>query len=156
MKLVLDANLILLYVCARRPIPVLLNHPKLRQDFERADLDTILRITSNYREIWVTPQVLAEASNLLGNKDRGKAARALLLKDQLQIWGEHWTRSKAAFERQLDQMFFAQYGVADWSVYRCCKEMNADCLTMDGELFMRLQSLNVNAMNFNHERGLED
>jgi hypothetical protein len=67
-RLLLDANLLVLLVVGLHD-PALVPAHRRTRTFSVEDYDALTRVLANYDQIVVTPNILTEASNLLGHGD---------------------------------------------------------------------------------------
>jgi rRNA-processing protein FCF1 len=143
---ILDANLVVLVISARVGFGRLATFGRLRL-FVESDVDLLERLLRDYREIATTSYVLAETSNL-GNKLSG-AVR------------DEWYAALANFAVITPEVHVAtsvvgelpevaRFGITDAALRKLAETHMV--ITLEHRLSGYLQSLNLNAINFNHAR----
>ena len=140
----LDANLLVLYVVGSRLPSLLGNHRRLKE-FEPDDFE-LLKAEIAGRHLVSTPHVLAETSNLVRYGARTEATNAL-----------------GATIRELDEEFcaarllvedhaFGRLGLADAAVLAAASRVEV-VFTVDMDLYLAMAYRGLPAINFNHLRG---
>ena len=145
--LVIDSNLLVLLVVGRASPKFIAMHKKLKQ-YTVADFDLLLRIVRPAPEVLVTPNTLAEASNLLGYIDEPARSRVYeIFKALIPTMVEQHIPSATAAGRAE----FVRLGLTD-SVLLEVTRPTTTLLTADLQLYLTASRAGKNAVNFNHVR----
>jgi hypothetical protein len=143
----IDTNLLLLLIvgtCDRDRIAKF----KRTETFTKDDYDLLVKIIRFFKQVVVTPNILTEVSNLLGQ----------LPEDLAPDFYKHFSSEvsnlleKFSPSRELViQDYFLKFGLTDSSIILNAKEKYV-VLTVDLPLFGYLGNKGVKAINFNHLR----
>jgi len=146
-KLFVDTNILLLYIVGSLSLDRITRH-KRTDTFTVEDYWLLDSLLAKFGGIVVTPNVLTEVSNLLGQTDE-KARWALLawLGSRVPALDEHYVPSHQAVEAPE----FSRLGLADASILSCSTQ-GMTVLTDDVHLYLALQRRGVEVINFNHLR----
>lgn len=142
----LDTNLVLLWVVGAVD-PGLLARGRRTASFIPQDYTVLDRLLSLFGRIVTTPNIMTEASNLLGQE----AARERLLRrlaEQLESLDEHYIVSRDAAGNPR----FTDFGLTDTGIATYARPAQALVLTDDARLWAWLQHEGVDALNFHHIR----
>lgn len=148
-RLVVDANLLVLLVVGMKR-PDLIGKDKHIKDFSPSDYDLLCGALSGLSELLVTPNVVMECSNLIGDKESEAFARdslrRLLESDEVLV-SENYVRSVGAAQRNE----YKYLGVADCANL-CLLDKRTALLTCDNKLADAAKRINPEPENFNHLR----
>jgi rRNA-processing protein FCF1 len=146
-RLLVDTNILLLYIVGSLNLDQIARH-KRTEKFSVEDFRLLAGLLPQFGGIVVTPNILSEVSNLLGQTDeRTKAKLFLLFGSLVRVIEEHYVRSLAAVELRE----FVRLGLTDATILALAgKELTV--LTDDLHLYLALQSKGVEVINFNHLR----
>lgn len=123
---------------------------KCTKKFTVDDYDLLIRFTSKFRRIVTTPNILTEASNLLGREpDKLKRDFHILFSYYVRGFEERFTPSK----KIVIHKHFSKFGLTDLATLDNAKGRYL-VLTVDLALFGYLQNMGVDVINFNHLRTL--
>lgn len=146
--IVLDSNLLLLYVIGSASRSLIATHKGIRA-FSVEDFDLLAKMLSDAATIIVTPNTVTETSNLLdrikNSKHRNRANN--VLKRLLEFVGERYVPSTTAFNRPECRFL----GVTDCIMLELALQ-GATLLTSDLDLFIAATRNKYLAINFNHYR----
>lgn len=147
MKLALDTNLLIVLVVGLTDRSLVGNHKRTRA-FGPEDFDLLLRIVLGAEQIIVTPHVLAETSNLLGQDDdpRCKMLRGKL-KELMNLHDERHTPAVVVSQHS----DFLRLGVADCGILSVLAD-DVVLLTDDLALYLAAMREDPKSMNFTHLR----
>ena len=143
----IDANLLVLLVVGIADISLISRHKRTRAFLDK-DFSLLLQILSGFKTILVTPTVMTEASNLLGqatgpDRDLVMSTLATLISK----FEEEYIRSIDATH----QSDFLRLGLTDAVILRSAGAV--DCIiTADLDLYLALSKAGHNVVNFNHVR----
>lgn len=146
-SLVLDANLLILYIVGCTSRAYISKHKKLAA-YSEIDFDLLCSIIMEAQTVIVTPNTLTEASNMI--RYIGDPARTEIchfFREMIQIVTEEYRESKDA----AGQRAFLRLGLTD-SILLCASQGMRTLLTSDLALYLEATSLGVKAINFNHFR----
>ena len=146
----IDANLLVLLVIGSVDRKLIARHGRTRR-FTPEDYDRLLRIIEPLDRVFVTPNALTEASNLLNKKPRD--ARLLpQLRNLIELSKEEVVVSAAAARNSA----FARLGLADTALLEVVSE-ERPLITVDLELYNAALAQGKGketAFNFTHLQGL--
>lgn len=148
--IIVDANLLLLYFVGRHN-PMRIQKHKRTSDYTSDDLLLLVRLLARFARIVVTPTVLAEVSNLIGQV--GEPLRSELMNalgEEIQVLSEEYLPSREA----ANVGFFPQLGLTDSAIYLVARD-GLLVLTTDWRLGGLLEARGVAVVNFNHIRPFE-
>jgi len=144
-----DTNVLLLYFCG-------LYNQQLIGSFKRVskftvdDFGILCKVAQYFQSLITTPHILSEVSNLLDDVEgRFKDAAYAAFARQLTEVDEIFLPAKEISEAEC----FGKLGLTDSGI-RILAEGKYLVLTEDFPLLSRLHSLGIDALNFNHLRGL--
>ncbi len=145
--LLLDANLLLLYVVGRCDIRAVTSF-KRTKIFTPEDYGLLENFVRYFRSIVTTPNILTEVSNLLNQlPDNIKAEHFVQFANVIESLNEEYVASALlAIQPQ-----FEKFGLTDFSIITEARGRYL-ILTDDFRLSNYLQSLRVDVINFNHIR----
>jgi hypothetical protein len=146
-EILLDAQLLVLLTVGAASRAYVKIHKRLR-DYDLGDFDALLRLLRPPRHLIVTPNVLSEASNLLGYI--AEPARTVIFTAFRALIGdadERYVRSGLA----ASQPSFTRLGLADAACL--VSDLNrVTLLTVDLELYLEAARSGRPAINFRHLR----
>ncbi len=146
----IDANLLVLLVVGNTDKALISKHRRLR-GYSVEDYDTLINILSQAELIFITPNTLTEASNLLAQ--HGDPERSLIFdtfRDLIHDNIEVVIRSRVASSRSE----FNMLGLTDSVLLEVVSE-ETPLITVDMDLYLAAVQEGWNAaLNFNHLRGL--
>ena len=144
----IDAQLLVLFVVGRLDPALILRHRRL-SSFSIADFDTLNSFLEEAAQVFVTPNTLTEASNLL--QQHGEPERGDILDQLRQLIDESReiviaSRTAAAREE------FRSLGLTDAALIEAASA-EVPLLTADGQLYRAaLDEEPQSCVNFNHLR----
>lgn len=147
-SLILDTNLLLLFIVGTTNRDLIAKHKRLRKNFSLDDFDLLWRLIANTPHVFVTPNTLTETSNLLGYIDEPartqvfETFRALILSMQ----EEYVESRKAAGVEE-----FLRLGLTDSALLEIASKSRL-LLTTDLDLYLSALNRGASAENFNHLR----
>lgn len=146
-KLALDTNLLVLLIAGLTEKHLLGRHKRLRA-YSEADFDLLCGLIEGAQKVVVTPHVLAETSNLLGQdhdptSQRLRRTLARLVETQEEL---HTPCIELATNTHFNRL-----GVADCGLLSVL-DKETILLTADLELYLVAASIHEATMNFNHLR----
>ena len=147
-RIALDANILLVLAFGSVDVELLGKRRRVRE-YRPNDYKTALDIVSGYQQVVVTPNVVAECSDLLsddGDFREKQWLKAFLEIDERACIEEYVPGKEAA---SLEQ--YRYLGVADCSLLSLVDE-DTVLLTADSKLYLAAADLNPRCMNFNHMR----
>ena len=144
----LDANLIVLLVAVLTGRAVIAKHRRL-EGYKAEDYDLLCRLVGQARQVFVTPNTLTEASNLLAQ--HGEPERSMLLRT-LRSLVEASPETMVASKDAAGHNMFVALGLTD-AVLLEAVSSERPLLTVDLDLYLAaLKSSGQAAINFNHHR----
>jgi hypothetical protein len=145
-NVVLDTNLLLLWLVARTDATLLLQFKRVKQ-FTYRDFELLQELLQPYRKFVTTPHILSETSNFL---DQAPFWQRDALIDAL----KDFIRSGVEVYRPADELIerdeFNALGLTDTAIAQLSAE--AVVLTVDFRLAGKIEALGGNALNFNDYR----
>lgn len=145
--LFVDTNLLVLLIVGSLDLQQVERFRRTRA-YSLEDYSLLAAFVAGFKRLLTTPNLLTEVSNLIGQLAEPLRRRAL---EALGILtGQFEERFHASRELVLNQSF-PLLGLADASVILAVDE-TVTVLTDDLDLYVRLSSSGVNAINFNHLR----
>lgn len=147
LQLILDTNLLVLFVVGTASRKYIGSHKRLKQ-FSEQDYDLLLQAIGAASEILVTPNTLAETSNLA--KNISEPAKS----EVMSVLGQIISESPEIYVRSADAVQNREYirlGLTDSALISASTE-NTVLLTTDLGLYLALLDRGMNAENFNHMR----
>lgn len=145
--LVLDANLLVLFVAGLTDRRLIGQHKRLRAYVDE-DFVQLHRILAYSARVMVTPHVLAETSNLLGQIEAPSRQRLLVTLSR--VCGELIEVFVAASDAARDSIF-PQLGLTDTALLMLPLDGHA-LLTADHDLHVAAIRRGHDSRNFNHTR----
>lgn len=146
----LDANLFVLLVVGSESRELISKHRRLR-DYSPEDYDILIELLENADRLFLTPNTLTEASNLLSQ--HGEPERSLLMR-RLQFLIHESREVVVASADASSNVKFEELGLTDAALLEV---ITADIplLTVDLGLYLAaFESGDERAFNFNHYRNL--
>jgi len=145
--LVLDANLLLLVVVGGLGVEQIRRFKRTRK-FEPDDFRLMSHVLNLFPRVLVSPNILTEVSNLLGQIDASFRRRAFeVFRGKLLELDEVFVPSQTASGNAL----FTGLGLTDSGVFELARN-SAMVLTDDLALSVALERRRVNVVNYNHLR----
>ena len=146
--LLLDSNLLLVWVVAQLG-PECVEQFKRTSSYSANDVEGIRETISRYAQVYTTPHVIVEVSNLLRHlgEDRRHEAR-IALAAFVDRTPEHFVESAEVVMTQA----YLKLGVTDAALYSIANRHDLVLLTADLELYHYASGLGVEAININHLR----
>jgi hypothetical protein len=145
-KVILDTNLLLLWLVAQTDA-TLLHQFKRVQQFTYQDIELLQSLIQPYREFVTTPHVLSETSNFL---DQAPSWQRDALIDALKDFIRSGVEVYHPADELIDRDEFNAFGLTDTAIAQLSAE--AVVLTADYRLAGKIEALGGNALNFNHYR----
>ena len=139
-----DANLLILLVAGSVDPRIIAKHRRLN-GFTTDDYDFLLVVLNEVPQIFVTPNTLTEASNLL--RQHGEPERSLLM-DRLAYPIEESDEVVVASAQAATNPYFGQLGLTDAALLESISHQTP-LLTIDGDLYVAALTKGENeAVNF--------
>jgi hypothetical protein len=145
-KVVLDTNLLLLWLVARTDA-TLLSQFKRVQTFTYEDIELLAELLKPYAEFVTTPHILSETSNFI---DQAPSWRRSALVDRLKEFIEGGVEVFEPARSLIEREEFNALGLTDPAMFELSDE--AVVITMDFRLSGKIQAQGGNAVNFNQYR----
>lgn len=143
----LDANLLVLHVAGRTEGSLIGRHKRLRAYVPHDD-ERLTGILGRARQVFVTPHVLAESSNLLGQIDEPYRARLRLALRKLV---SHVSEQFVVAQHAVQHAVFPQLGLTDAALLLLLRDGHT-LLTADHDLHVAATRLRLSSVHFNHLR----
>jgi hypothetical protein len=148
-KLILDANLSILFVVGITKRDYIAKHKRLRP-YDEVDFDNISNLIANSDGVIFTPNVLSETSNLIRYiGDPIKSEVSMRLGAIIAAADERVIESKIAVMRSE----YVRLGLTD-AVLLELACFGATLLTIDLDLYLAALAAGLNAINYNHIKEL--
>jgi hypothetical protein len=145
--LLLDTNLLILLVVGLYDPRAIIRFKRTNnQAFTEKDFELLEAAIEKFELLCTTPNILTEASNLLEGSPYFSTFQELIEK----VLGEHLLDSKTVIG--VDNKCFAKFGLSDAVIRNLADQENITVLTVDLPLYGYINSLGLNAFNFNHLR----
>lgn len=135
--LIIDANLLLLLVIGAVESGRYIRHSKRLKDFGVEDYDNVLKLIKPYKEIFITPYLATEVSNLI---DLNGEARQLAF-EIARILFSSFKQIDVKINQDCESKFFLQFGITDNSLINLAS--NYVILTNDHRLTAPLKKNNA-------------
>lgn len=147
-SLILDANLLLLFIVGTTDRDLIAKHRRLRKTFSLDDFDLLWRLITDAPHVFVTPNTLTETSNLLGYIDEPARTQVFkMFRALIPSTNEEYVESqKAAGVEE-----FLRLGLTDSGLLEIASKSRS-LLTTDLDLYIAALNRGVSAVNFNHLR----
>jgi len=145
--LLVDTNLLILLVLGRTSTNHIERFHRTRQ-FTVADYLLLLEIMDAYDGLIVTPHILTETSNLLGQLgDPLRANCRATLAQMVPLWQEHHTSASMLVQEAV----YLRLGLTDSAVVQLARD-NVTVLTDDLDLYRATTAEGRDSINFTHRR----
>ena len=145
-----DSNLLVLLLVGLINVERIRNF-KRTQDFTVDDFHTLQNLVSWFGSpLIATPHVLSQVSDLTDLPGRERMSIRELFKAMVEMMEEQYDTAKHLVRSPL----FDRFGLGDASVAAVCQR-NILVLTADLQLQIALESVGLDALNFNHVRALK-
>ncbi len=146
-SLIIDANLLVLFVVGTTNRKLVAKHKRLNA-FSLDDFDLLCRLVESSPAALVTPNVLTEASNLLGYIAEPARTRVFeTFRTIVLSTPEEYVPSRIAAQTKE----FLRLGLTDAGLIEAC-DTSRTILTTDLDLYLSALKRGVSAINFNHLR----
>lgn len=145
-RVILDTNLLLLWLVARTDISLLLQFKRV-QAFTRRDTELLRNVVEPFHQFVTTPHILSETSNFI---DQAPAGRRSYLMDELKDFIRAGIEVYAPATALIQRDEFNALGLTDTGMAQLSAE--AVVITVDYRLAGKVQAMGGNALNFNHYR----
>lgn len=147
---ILDANLLMLLVVGSESRDLIPRHRRL-QHYSGEDYDILLELLKGVGQLFVTPNTLTEASNLI--RQHGDPERSLLMR-RLQFLIQGSREIVVASVDASSHEKFGRLGLTDAALLEVASS-DTPLLTVDFDLYLAaLESGEERAVNFTHYRNL--
>jgi hypothetical protein len=147
-KILVDTNILLLYIVGSLSLDRIARH-KRTNTFTVEDYHLLDKMLRQSRQIVVTPNILTEVSNLLGQTDENtKEELWNVLSALMPDLEERYIKSRDA----VGLPEFSHLGLTDASILSCPVQ-DLTVLTDDLRLYLALNRRGAEVINFNHLRG---
>ncbi|MBI5434481.1 MAG: hypothetical protein HZA52_16725 [Planctomycetes bacterium] len=151
-QLLLDSNLLLLYVVGAADPKLLPKHKRTAAfEFTPADLELLLELMSRFDEWITTPNILTEVSNLSRHGVAGD--RMARVSDELTRFSAFGVEHYVETRRAADDACFRRLGLTDAGIC-VLSETGVSVVTLDAMLADELARRGVDVLNFHHVRSL--
>lgn len=148
-RVILDANLLVVYVIGVKHPERLGDHRRVKE-YLPSDFTVLTMILSHFNQIVLTPNVITECSDLLGDgesdSDAKEALKALIHSPEVRVIEEYVPSKDASTRNQ-----YKYLGIADCALLELIDD-DTILLSADSQLVSEAQSINPNSINFNHYR----
>jgi rRNA-processing protein FCF1 len=144
-RIVLDTSILLLLLVGLADRNLVAKHKRTRT-YEPAGFDTLVRLIKPFAAVVITPQVLAETSNLLRDGPGSASGPGARITAVLKAAQERYVPK----DKLLESPLFLSMGATDVSVMELAHEADTVVLTDDLELYGRIEKAKRNAVNFTH------
>ncbi len=145
-KVVLDTNLLLLWLVARTDANLLKRFKRVQQ-FTYQDFERLQELLQPFRKFVTTPHILSETSNFL---DQAPSWQRTALIDALKDFIRSGVEVYHPAGELIDRDEFNALGLTDTAIAQLSTE--TVILTVDFRLAGKIESMGGNALNFNHYR----
>ena len=145
-RIILDTNLLLLWLVARTDIALLLQFKRV-QAFTRRDIELLRHVVEPFHTFVTTPHILSETSNFI---DQAPPARRSVLIDELKDFIRAGIEIYAPATMLIERDEFNALGLTDTAM----AELSADAviITVDFRLAGKIEAMGGSALNFNYYR----
>lgn len=145
--LLIDTNLLVMLAVGAVDLGQMLRFKRTKK-YSVDDFNLLNDYAEEFTGVLVTPSVLTEVSNMVGQlNDPARTAVRVGLAALVPSWTEHYTRSEVVTR----DPFFLRFGLTD-SAIRIAAGVRATVITDDLPLYLALSKNGVSAENFNHLR----
>jgi hypothetical protein len=146
-RLILDTNLLLLLIVGSASKDYISKHKRLKAYSEK-DFDILMKIISYVPNVFVTPNILTETSNLAGQIPEPARTKIFnVFRDYIPSVEEHYCESRRATNREE----FIRLGLTDAVILHEMTDAFI-LLTDDFDLYSAAIKEGYPAQNFNHLR----
>lgn len=146
MKLLVDANLLFLYLVGKYE-PDFIYSVKSLSVYSREDFLKISNIINYYKNVVITPQILAELTNM-SEKD----IHSVKLKEYMKVLIDDMKNFSEVYipmaTMLTNQILLTELGFSDLSLIEAGKNDGCDILTADFELSLKGRANGCNTINF--------
>ena len=152
MQVLLDTNVLLLYLCGA-VAPEMLGRVKRLDGFDKEDFGLLSASIARCSGQLTTPNLLTEASNLLnvgGRKTEVFAGASVALARYIEEIDEVFSPSEELL--RANPKAYLELGLADCSVLAAAKAKEARLITVDAMLFGFAKGMSLEAVNLRHFR----
>ena len=147
--IIIDTNILLLYLVGTVNQERISRFKRTAQ-FTPKYYDLLIELTNNFVKVVATPNILTEVNSLanqLGEPERSKCLRTFAwLVSNIE---EEYIKSSVITNHEL----FSRFGLADCGIMLLAKNKYL-VLTDDLKLYLQMNSLGIDAINFNNLRDL--
>lgn len=133
-RLLIDSNLLLVMIIGAVEDGRHIKNSKRLKSFCIEDYNQLWKIVESYKEVWITPYIATEISNLI---DLDGHARSLAFQMAREIFGLFKQVDTSVFDDCKDE-FFINFGLTDSSIINLSKDF--DILTNDKRMLLPLYS----------------
>lgn len=150
-ELIVDTNLLILYFVGNFK-PSFIQKFKRTSKFDIDDFERVQNLIHYAKRVVVTPQILAEISNL--SKDINEPYYSeyfILLIKELKLFLE----KHIGMNKLITHTYLSKIGFADMSIYEAAKTHKFNVLTDDFELHSRLLRDGMSSVNLYELKGLD-
>ena len=138
-RLIIDSNLLLLLVIGAVEDGRHIKNSKRLNAFTSLDYDNVLKIMYEYDEIYITPYIATEVSNLI---DLNGSARLLAFEFARELFCSQCKKIDVEIDNDCDSELFLRYGITDSSLIKLAPDYFI--LTCDYRLLEELFKINMN------------
>ena len=140
-RLIIDTNLLLLLVIGAVEGGRHINNSNRLNAFNLSDYDNVVKIMSEHDEIYITPYIATEVSNLI---DLDGHARLLAFEVAKNLFCSIFKKIDVAIDKDCDSEFFLRFGITDSSLIKLAP--NYFILTSDHRLLTPLFESSMNTI----------
>lgn len=146
--LVLDSNLLLLFLIGEIDVEEI-NRKKRVQIYDEDDYYALRDFIRQFVQLYTTPNIITEVSNLLGRKPKRGSIYDVALSKFIVYSAEYYISS----EQASNDPFFASFDIAD-TASKILAARGKLILTDDYQLANQMDTAGLPVVNFNHIRPL--
>lgn len=131
-KLIIDTNLLLLLIIGSIDDGMHIDKSGRLNNYDMGDYDNILKIIKNTKEIYITPYIATEVSNLIDLKGNLKEKAFEICREIF----NNFKQVKIDIHSDINENSFIYFGLADASLVKLAPNYNI--LTADNRLLVEL------------------
>ncbi|MCT7519031.1 PIN domain-containing protein [Aliarcobacter cryaerophilus] len=131
-KVIIDTNLLLLLIIGSVDDGIHINKSSRLNDYDIDDYDNIVKIINNTKEIYITPYIATEVSNLIDLKGNLKERSFEICREIF----KNFKQVDIDIYSDINENSFIYFGLADASLVRLAPNYNI--LTADNRLLVEL------------------
>lgn len=158
MNIILDTSLLLLYLVGRYDTDFIRIFNRTSK-YSKEDFNEVRKVIESAKSVYITPQIVAEVSNLSKKMDDERSSRfkdyMIVLIRELKKYKEEYIKLENLLKNEvlLIKVGFTDTSILELAINMQSKKMNYLILTDDWPLSQRALSLGYQALNFTNLRG---